>query len=102
MTLENFIASIEVEWAPDTGFFWNIRQGSFRKEEFDRVLAKFAAVPSFSEKPIPGRLVSVVWYVPIFMEWQANRVRERGGDLPAYTTAMTKLTNEVERILGVP
>lgn len=102
MMLENFIGSIESEWEPETGFFWKIRQGEFRKDEFDRALAKFAAVPSMSEEPLPARLVSVLWYVPIFMQWQIHRVRERGGDLPAYEIAMAQLGNEVERILGVP
>ena len=100
--LERFIGSIESEWEPETGFFWKIRQGEFRKDEFDRALAKFAAVPGMSGEPLPARLVSVLWYVPIFMQWQIDRVRERGGDLPAYEIAMAQLGNEVTRILGVP
>jgi hypothetical protein len=36
------------------------------------------------------------------MQWQIDRVRERGGDLRAYGMAMARLTNEVERVLGVP
>jgi hypothetical protein len=102
MALEKFIESIESEWEPETGFFWRIRQGDFRKDEFDRVFAKFAAVPGASVEPLPARLVSVLWYVPIFMQWQIDRVRDRGGDVPTYATAMNQLTAEVERVLGVP
>lgn len=102
MALEKIIGSIESEWEPETGFFWKIRQGEFRKNEFDRAFAKFAAVSGASEELLPVRLVSVLWYVPIFMEWQIDRVRERGGDLPAYKTAMRRLSAEVERILGLP
>lgn len=102
MGLENFIASIESEWEPEAGFFWRIREGDFQKDEFERALQKFAAIPSASNQPVPARLVSVVWYVPIFMQWQVDRMRELRGDLAAYVTAVNKLTAEVERILGVP
>jgi len=102
MILGDFIPTIESEWEPETGFFWRIRQGHFRKEDFERVLAKFLAVPSVAAPMVPLRLVSTLWYVPIFMHWQCDRVREQGSDLAQYEVAMTKLTNEVERILGVP
>ena len=102
MALEAFIKSIESEWEPETGFFWKIRQGDFLQDEFDRTFAKFAAVPSMSEEPLPARLVSVLWYVPIFMEWQIDRVRERGGDLHAYSIAMNRLTAEGNAFSGCP
>jgi hypothetical protein len=102
MTLENFIASIESEWEPEGGFFWSIRQGYFRQPDFDRALAKMVAVPSASSDLIPARLVSVLWYVPIFMHWQTERVKEGGGSASEYEVATNKMTAEVERILGVP
>ena len=33
---------------------------------------------------------------------QVERVQESRGDVPAYTKAITAMTNEVERLLGVP
>jgi len=101
MPLEEFIASIESESEPETGFFWKIRQGDFRENDFSRALEKFAAVPSIAGELVPARLVSILWYVPIFMEWQTDRVRERGCSMAAYAAASTSLLNEVERILGV-
>jgi hypothetical protein len=38
----------------------------------------------------------------MFMGWQERRVRERGGDIDAYVRAVATMTNEVERLLGVP
>lgn len=102
MTLESFVVSIESEWEPEKGFFWSIRQGTFREDEFRRALAKFAAVPAASGGQVPARLVSVLWYAPLFMQWQRERVQEQSADMAAYTKAMNKLTAEVERILGVP
>ena len=102
MDIEDCIPGIEAEWEVETGFFWLTRQGDFRKDDFERTLGKLAAVPSMTEQSVPARLVSVVWYIPIFMEWQKDRVRESGADPAEYERATTQLTNEVERILGVP
>ena len=100
MRLDHIIRSIESEWEAEEGFFWKIRQGNFLQEDFKRALERFVAVPSYVDQLVPARLVSLVWYVPIFMEWQRERVRKQGGDLVAYEDAMTKMTNEVQRILG--
>ena len=102
MVLEDYIPGVEAEWKPETGFFWRTRQGDFRKEDFERALGTLAAVPSMADQSVPARFVSVVWYIPIFMEWQRDRVRECGINPNEYDRATNKLTNEVQRILGVP
>jgi hypothetical protein len=100
--MENFIKGIESEWEPEEGFFWKIRQGNFDRMGVHRAFSKIAAVPSLSDQPIPTRLVLVLWYLPIFMEWQVDRVRENGGEIAGYRAAINKFTAEIERILGVP
>ena len=44
----------------------------------------------------------MLWYLPLFMQWQIERVREAGGDTAAYSRAITDVTSQLERILGVP
>lgn len=51
---------------------------------------------------IPRRAVSLLWFIPVFMEWQTERVRACGGDTRAYARAVSEATNEIERLLGVP
>jgi len=102
MVFEDYIPGIEAEWEPETGFFWRTRQGDFRREDFERTLAKLVAVPSMTEQSVPAQFVSVVWYIPIFMEWQRNRVRECGVNPDEYERGTVRLTNEVQRILGLP
>jgi hypothetical protein len=102
MDWADIISGIELEWEPDRGFFWKLRQGVFGRTDFDRTLGKLASVPSMAEPNLPSRLVSVIWYIPIFMRWQADRVHERGVDPKEYVTATNLMTAEVERILGVP
>src|SRR6266850_1292406 len=49
MTNDEIIAMLESEWEPETGFFWNIRQGLFRSEEFDRALKKVQTLGNYSD-----------------------------------------------------
>ena len=100
--MENFIKDIESEWEAEEGFFWKVRQGDFEEAQAHRALSKITAVPGLTDQLIPRRLVSVLWYVPLFMEWQIDRVRANGGDIAEYTIAINKFTAEIERILGVP
>jgi hypothetical protein len=94
------IAALETEWSPDGGFFWHLRQGQFRLDDFQRVLALVSTIAV--EQDLPRRLVSLLWYVPQFMHWQEPRVRQQGGDAIAYAKAIAAMNNEIQRLLGVP
>lgn len=102
MIYANAINIIEAEWSPEDGFFWNLRHGRFMVEEFNLTLKKLSAVSIADDAKIPRRLVSLLWYIPLFMQWQNDRVQESGGDMTAYVKAITSMTNEIERLLGVP
>jgi hypothetical protein len=102
MSYDDAIVELESEWSPDSGFFWLIRQGNFAASEFERALKKVSSISISENAELPRRLVSLLWYVPIFMHWQTDRVREAKGDLVAYGKATTAMHNENERLLGVP
>ena len=70
--------------------------------KFERTLRKLSSLSIAEEAEIPRRLVSLLWYIPLFMEWQTEQVQESGGDAIAYEQAITLMTNEVERLLGLP
>lgn len=102
MSYQKAIEFLEQEWSPEVGFFWRIRQGHFEADKLERVLEKLSAFSVSEEAAIPRRLVSLLWYIPMFMEWQTERVQESEGNVVAYKKAITLITNEVERLLGVP
>ena len=102
MSYEKEIEMLELEWEPDSGFFWQVRQGCFDADEFNRALKKVSAVSIAKDADVPFRLVSLLWFIPLFMEWQVERVGRNGGDKAAYKMAVTKMTDEVMRLLGVP
>ena len=102
MNYEKEIEALESEWSPDSGFFWQIREGRFVAAEFHRALKRISAILIAEDANVPIRLVSLLWYIPLFMQWQSERVRESGGDMGVYEQAITTITNELERLLGVP
>lgn len=102
MSHESEIQSLESEWSAADGFFWKVRQGVFDPDDFQRALGKLTSMSFHDEEALPRRVVSLLWFIPIFLHWQIDRVREAGGDMAAYSKAVTMMTNEVERLLGVP
>lgn len=102
MAYEQEIERLESEWLAEDGFFWRIRQGQFDLSHFQRVLRKVRAISIGEDAELPRRLVSLLWYIPLFMLWQVERVVVNGNSGTEYATAISRMTNEIERLLGVP
>jgi|SRR5665213_2832088 len=102
MSYEKEIDALESEWSLDHGFFWRVQQGHFTPRDFERALNKVSAIKIEEDANVPRRVVSLLWYIPLFMQWQVERVQEKKGDVKAYAMAITTMTNEIERLLGVP
>ena len=102
MSYQKEIEALESEWSPDAGFFWRVRQGEFSSDAFQRALKKLSAMSIAENSDVPRRVVSLLWYIPLFLQWQVERVQENNGDVAAYLGAITTMTNEIERLLGVP
>jgi hypothetical protein len=100
--MEDLIKSIEIEWEFENGFLWKVRQGQFDPVDFERTRKKLQSLMIDETENLPRRLVSILWYMPLFLSWQTKRVREAGGDIESYARAVSSITNEVERILGTP
>jgi hypothetical protein len=78
MNYGDIINSLEDEWAPGSGVFWSIRQGLFRGSDFERTRGQLTALNIGETAELPRRLVSLLWYMPVAMKWNADRVRESG------------------------
>lgn len=44
----------------------------------------------------------MTWWIPTFMEWQRERVREKGGDVEQLDRDTFRSRNVLDRVLGVP
>jgi hypothetical protein len=101
------IAALEDYWAVD-GFFFNCRAGSFDPNEGARLLEFLNGLasqrhPAFDvDGSVPFRLVTLTWFIPTFLEWQRERVGERGGDLSAYDSFRLEIVEALSGLLGYP
>jgi hypothetical protein len=102
MNFDTAIVELESFWDPDEGVFWQLRQGKFIESEVNRFLVWLRQFKIDGDAALPRRFVSLLWYVPLFMQWQVDRVKDTGGDVIAYSKIIVEVSNELERILGTP
>jgi hypothetical protein len=95
------IPLLEELWDFD-GFFGRLRQGVYDPDAVGRIEDLLNAVLMDDETPIPRRFVSLTWWMPMFIEWQFERVAEEGGDLAQLKRDAVRLRNALDRVLGVP
>jgi len=101
MTYEQICEALDLEWSPGDGFFWQIREGRFPIQSFVRAFDRVSSISISEDALIPRRVVSLLWYIPLFMDWQTERIREAGGDVDEFVRATSRMTAEIERLLGV-
>ncbi|MFH0928370.1 MAG: hypothetical protein V1821_02750 [bacterium] len=102
-SFEDTIKILESEWEPGIGFFCNLRDGKFSPQEFERALQKLSSIPKPRENDcLPRRFVSLLWYIPQFMDWQTERIQAQGGDIVEYMKARNAVDSVVTDILGAP
>jgi hypothetical protein len=102
MLSNEHVAAIEAAWEPDTGPLWKLRQGEVDMEQIDALLRVLDTIQVHDDDPLPRRFVSLVWYLPIFFEWQRDRVAERGSDMQVFQALSNRVVAAVQRVLGVP
>ena len=96
-------AVLESFWDVSEGVLAHIREGEFSSEASRDMIAYLKSLDFCSSPLIPRRTVALLWYMPLFLQWQSERVR---GKSPAFADEYEQFTNavqrEVERLLGLP
>jgi hypothetical protein len=100
--IEEWIRAIEAEWEMPLGFFGALREGHLDESAASRTLRILVGIHIENASQINRRLVALLWSIPLFMTWQKDRVVEKGGRADALDRWTTRLTNELERVLGMP
>ena len=102
MNWELTISELENEWDFEHGFFGILRRGIFDSAALQRLIYKLNAITLLDESQIHRRVVSLLWYMPLSMEWQRESVQESGFDIAEFDKAANLVQSSVERLLGVP
>lgn len=101
MDIETIVLRLDQEWDFE-GFLGGLREGRFPPSEGERFLGFLRSIRIEEDAMLPKRFLSLVWYIPSFLDWQLERVEEQGGDVTAYKVLVTKIVNVLEEVLGIP
>ena len=93
------VAALEAAYDLDEGFLGLLRGGHFDSLARDHFLQLLRSIDLETET-LDRRLVGLLWYVPLFMQWQLERLDDE--EQVALRAAVDQVTNQLERILGVP
>ncbi|HTN96106.1 MAG TPA: hypothetical protein VL101_03945 [Nordella sp.] len=100
---EQWIHMLEAEWSKPDGYLGRIREGIFDEQRADDFVAMLAGIRlSPSDTVIDRRLVALIWYIPIFLSFQKERIAEREGDVASFEQMTNRVHGMIEEILGVP
>ena len=102
MDTASTIAGLEREWDFDSGFFGGLRRGEFDTASLNRLIETLELIDLQDGVTVNRRVVSLLWYMPIFMGWQTERVQESGGDIVGLDKAINRIQTLLEGILGIP
>jgi hypothetical protein len=97
---KRLIAELEAAYDLEEGFLGLLRGGHLDSLERDRFLGLLQSIDLEPADAIDRRLVGLLWYVPLFMQWQLDRLDDEEQAL--LRAAIDQVTNQLERILGVP
>ncbi|MBX5893038.1 hypothetical protein ISE53_10290 [Pseudomonas aeruginosa] len=95
------IEELEVEWDIE-GFFDQVRNGVFDATRAHHVMGLLREIDVYDSQVLPRRLVSLLWYMPVFLGWQLQRVEEKGGEIASFEQFIVDVQNILEEVLGTP
>ncbi len=102
MDTDAIISKLEDEWRFDGGFFGRLRNGDFDAQAFSRLIVVLDGISLQDEMALNRRMVSLLWFMPLFMRWQRERVQESGCDMEQFDRASNCVETGVIKLLGVP
>jgi hypothetical protein len=103
MKANEAIEILEAAWSEPDGVLFRLRQGNPDREGMEKLHRQLRQIEVVGQADcLPRRLVSLLWYLPLFIGWQKERAIKNGANSDDIDKFATKFTNELERILGVP
>jgi hypothetical protein len=98
--LELPVDRIDRQYDLEDGFLGKLRSGSFDAGKAAELLDTLRELDLGDATVVDRRLVSLLWYMPLFIEWQGRRLPD--DDQAKLNEVLNFVTTELQRILGVP
>jgi hypothetical protein len=99
---DDLIAALEHEWDLGEGFLGKLREGTFDPAGLERLMRLLDGIDIGDAPEVNRRLVSLLWFMPLFMEWQRERADKHGVDPQALVHAIDRVQTAMWKLLGCP
>ncbi|MGI8542653.1 MAG: hypothetical protein ACR2MD_04155 [Aridibacter sp.] len=100
--VEETIKKLESYWNIDDGLFYELRYKGILDIEKSEKFVQLLESIEISGEQINRRLVSLLWYLPLFLTWQKERISEQGGEIGEIEDWTNEIISILEKKLGVP
>lgn len=102
MDIEIVIERIRKEWDIEDGFLGAVRYRNYYPDRLERLINVLKETTIQDEIYVERELVRLLWFIPLFLEWQKPSFQEAGQDSIILNSAINRVLEELYRILGVP
>lgn len=99
--MQSLIDKLDQEYDREVGFLGQLRMGLFDEVGEKRLLDLLASL-DLGSGPIDRRLVQLLWFMPIFIQWQKERFELNGGDVKRVEGTLNSVVSILEDVVGVP
>lgn len=100
--MSELVDSLDLEWDQDTGFLGQLRTGVLDREAYQRFMSLLQSI-ELQGDTMNRRLVKVLWFIPLYMEWQTERLQRTSGiSAIEYSRYKADVLDILYRLLGVP
>lgn len=98
-SVEKWSAELGKHWDLG-GTLWKIRNGDFDQSGLEHLEAQLREVDFGDAGTLSRGLVSLLWYIPLILIWNSDRLNDRSR--PILDSHTTQIIDELNRVLGSP
>ncbi|WKX70644.1 hypothetical protein [Streptomyces sp. XD-27] len=96
------LEALDLAWDDESGFLGLLRAGNFSQSLAEDYLSLLNSIEIDEGEAFHQDFVRLIWFAPIFMEWQVERTREAGADERGLTNAVDRIRERIMELLGTP
>ncbi|MFF7020915.1 hypothetical protein ACFY97_07840 [Streptomyces klenkii] len=96
------LEALDFAWDADSGVLGKLRSGVYDAELGAKYIELLEGIEIADGESLHPDFVRLVWFAPLFSEWQLERVAENGGDQSEAHGFADLVRERLMGILGVP
>ncbi|MFE5007595.1 MULTISPECIES: hypothetical protein [unclassified Streptomyces] len=96
------LEALDLAWDAEDGVLGKLRDGRFDAALAEGYVRLLHGIEIEEGAALHADFVRLVWFAPLFSEWQIPRVAANGGDAQEASNFSDKIRERVMELLGAP